>query len=167
MRDDAPKLYEDVPGNVALDYHYGDAEAVKAAFAKAAHVTNLKLVNSRLVVNAMEPRAAVASYDDGRFTLYVGSQGVFGMRANIAEALGVDPKNVRILTGQVGGSFGMKATVFPEYICVLACGAGAGPAGEVDRRAIGKLSYRTATAAIPTSPLSSRSPPMAISSLYG
>ena len=89
-RDGAPLLYDDVPGNVALDYHYGDADAVEAAFAKAAHVTRLKLVNSRLVVNAMEPRAALAAYDGGRFTLYVGSQGVFGMRANIAEALGVD-----------------------------------------------------------------------------
>ena len=115
----APQLYDDVPGNVALDYHYGDAEAVKAAFAQAAHVTRLKLVNSRVVVNAMEPRAALASYDGNRFTLYVGSQGVFGMRANIAEALGVDAKDVHVLTGQVGGSFGMKAAVFPEYICVL------------------------------------------------
>ena len=59
----APQLYDDVPGNVALDYHYGDAEAVKAAFAKAAHVTRLQLVNSRLVVDAMEPRAALAAYD--------------------------------------------------------------------------------------------------------
>jgi aerobic carbon-monoxide dehydrogenase large subunit len=115
----APLLYDDVPGNVALDYHYGDAEAVKTAFAKAAHVTQLKLVNSRLVVNAMEPRAALSAYDGNRFTLYVSSQGVFGMRANIAEALGVPAKDVHVMTGQVGGSFGMKAAVFPEYICML------------------------------------------------
>ncbi|HTV38027.1 MAG TPA: xanthine dehydrogenase family protein molybdopterin-binding subunit [Xanthobacteraceae bacterium] len=115
----APLLYDDVPGNVALDYHYGDAEAVKQAFAKSAHVTRLDLVNSRLVVNAMEPRAALASFNGGRFTLHVSSQGVFGMRANIAEALGVPPKDVHVITGQVGGSFGMKAAVFPEYICVL------------------------------------------------
>jgi carbon-monoxide dehydrogenase large subunit len=118
-QDGAPQLYDDVPGNVALDYHYGDAEAVKAAFAKAHHVTTLKLINSRLVVAAMEPRAALAAYDGQRFTLHVSSQGVFGMRANIAEALGVPAKDVRILTGQVGGSFGMKAAVFPEYICML------------------------------------------------
>jgi aerobic carbon-monoxide dehydrogenase large subunit len=115
----APLLYDDVPGNVALDYHYGDAEAVNAAFAKAAHVTRLSLVNSRLVVNAMEPRGALAAFDGNRFTLYVSSQGVFGMRANIAEALGVQPKDVHVITGQVGGSFGMKAAVFPEYICML------------------------------------------------
>jgi carbon-monoxide dehydrogenase large subunit len=118
-RDGAPLLYDDVPGNVALDYHYGDAAAVSAAFAQAAHVTRLNLVNSRLVVNTMEPRAALAAYQDNRFTLYTCSQGVFGMRANIAEALGVAANNVRIISGQVGGSFGMKAAVFPEYICLL------------------------------------------------
>jgi len=117
--EDAPQLYNDVPGNISLDYHYGDAEAVKVAFAKAAHVTRLKLVNSRLVVSALEPRSALAAYDGNRFTFYVGSQGVFGMRANLAEALGVQAKDVHVLTGQVGGSFGMKAAVFPEYICLL------------------------------------------------
>ena len=118
-RADAPQLYDDVPGNVALDYQYGDPEAVKAAFARAAHVTRLNLLNSRMVVNCIEPRAALASHDGGRFTLYVPSQGVFGMRAHLAEALGVEAKNVHVLTGQVGGSFGMKAAVFPEYICLL------------------------------------------------
>jgi aerobic carbon-monoxide dehydrogenase large subunit len=119
VRDDAPLLYDDVPGNVPLDYHFGDTDAVTAAFAKAAHVTRLDILNSRVVVNAMEPRAALAAYDDNRFTLHVASQGVNGMRANVAEALGVTPKDVRILTGHVGGSFGMKAAVFPEYICLL------------------------------------------------
>jgi aerobic carbon-monoxide dehydrogenase large subunit len=119
VRDGAPLLYADVPGNVCLDYHFGDTDAVAAAFGKAAHVTRLNLLNSRVVVNAMEPRAALAAYDGNRFTLYAPSQGVNGMRANVAEALGVTPKDVRILTGQVGGSFGMKAAVFPEYICLL------------------------------------------------
>ncbi len=118
-KDGAPQLYDDVPHNTALDYHFGDADAVKAAFATAAHITQLKLVNSRLVVAAMEPRAALGSYDGNRFTLHVGSQGVFGMRANIAEAVGVPAKDVHVISGQVGGSFGMKAAVFPEYICVL------------------------------------------------
>ena len=118
---DAPLLHEEAPGNIALDYHYGDADAVAAAFAKAAHITRVKLINSRVVVNAMEPRAALATYDgaSGRYTLRVPTQGVFGMRGNIAEILKVEPKQVRILTGHVGGSFGMKAAPFPEYVCVL------------------------------------------------
>jgi aerobic carbon-monoxide dehydrogenase large subunit len=119
VRAGAPVIYDEAPDNVALDYHYGDSEQVAAAFAKAAHVTRLKLVNNRVVVNAMEPRAALALYEAGRFTLHVPSQGVFGMRANVAQVLGVEPKLVRVLTGNVGGSFGMKAPVFSEYVCAL------------------------------------------------
>jgi carbon-monoxide dehydrogenase large subunit len=121
IRPGAPLLHHEAPGNIALDYHYGDADAVAAAFAKATHVTRLKLVNSRVVVNAMEPRSAVGIHDaaSGRFTLHVPSQGVFGMKGSMADILKVEPKQVRILTGHVGGSFGMKAAPFPEYVCVL------------------------------------------------
>ena len=117
----APQLFDDVPNNVALDYHYGDTEKVNAAFAKAAHVTRLELLNNRLVVNAMEPRAAIASYDpkSERFTFHVGCQGVFGLRGQLAEILNVPPAKVRVLTGNVGGSFGMKAQAYPEYVCLL------------------------------------------------
>ena len=115
----APVLYDEAPDNVALDYHYGDSEKVKAAFARAAHVTKLKLVNSRVVVNAMEPRAALAQFENGRFTLYTCSQGVFGMKSSIAQILNVEPKLVRVITGNVGGSFGMKAAPYPEYVCIL------------------------------------------------
>ncbi len=120
-RSGAPLIHDEAPGNVALDYHYGDSDQVAAAFAKAAHVTRLKLVNSRVVVNPMEPRAAIGLYDaaSGRFTLHAPSQGVFGLKANMAEILKVEPKQVRILTGHVGGSFGMKSAPFPEYVCVL------------------------------------------------
>ena len=120
-RPGAPLIHDEAPGNVALDYHFGDSEQVAAAFAKAAHVTRLKLVNSRVVVNAMEPRAAIGIHDpaSGRFTLHAPSQGAFGMRGNMAEILKVEPKQVRILTGHVGGSFGMKSAPFPEYVCVL------------------------------------------------
>jgi aerobic carbon-monoxide dehydrogenase large subunit len=116
---EAPQLYDDVPGNVALDYHFGNTEAVDAAFAQAAHVTRLKLVNNRVVVNAMEPRSAVGAYDNGRFTLHTCSQGVVGMKGNIASLMNVEPKQVRVISGNVGGSFGMKAAPYPEYLCVL------------------------------------------------
>jgi aerobic carbon-monoxide dehydrogenase large subunit len=121
MKPGAPQLFDDVPDNVALDYHFGDAEKVKDAFAKAAHVTRIELLNNRLVVNAMEPRAAIASYDakSERFTFHVGCQGVFGLRAGLAEILNVPPAKLRVLTGNVGGSFGMKAQPYPEYIPML------------------------------------------------
>jgi aerobic carbon-monoxide dehydrogenase large subunit len=120
-RPGAPLLYDEAPGNVALDYHYGDSAQVNAAFAKAAHVTRVHLVNSRVVVNAMEPRAAIGVYDpaSARYTLHVPSQGVFGLKGNMAEILKVEPKQLRVLSGHVGGSFGMKAAPFPEYVCVL------------------------------------------------
>jgi len=116
---DAPQLYDDVPGNLSLDYHYGDTDAVTAAFAKAAHVTRLKMANNRVIVNPMEPRAAVGAFENGRFTLHTCSQGVVGMKANIAALLNVEPKQVRVVSGNVGGSFGMKAGPYPEYVCVL------------------------------------------------
>ena len=75
--------------------------------------------NNRVVVNAMEPRAAVGVFENGRFTLHTCSQGVFGMKGNIAALLNVEPKQVRVVTGNVGGSFGMKAAPYPEYVCVL------------------------------------------------
>src|SRR5690606_27218282 len=99
----APRIHEEAPDNVSLDYHYGDAAKVAEAFAQAAHVTTLSLRNTRLVVAAMEPRAAVGEYDPkaGRFTLHAQSQGVFGMRGQLADILGVKPQQVRVLTGNV------------------------------------------------------------------
>ena len=118
----APLIHAAVAGNLALDWHFGDRAAVAAAFARAAHVVRLEMVNSRIVVAPLEPRAALAEYDpeDDRHILRVGSQGVFGMRASLAAVLGVPPDRVRVLTGNVGGSFGMKYTAYPEYICALA-----------------------------------------------
>jgi carbon-monoxide dehydrogenase large subunit len=117
----APLVYDDVPNNISLDYHYGDAAKVEAAFKQAAHVTKLSLINTRLVVCAMEPRAAVASYDAGaeHWTLHSESQGVFGLRGQMAEIMNVKPDKVRVLTGNVGGSFGMKAAAYPEYVCLF------------------------------------------------
>jgi carbon-monoxide dehydrogenase large subunit len=117
----APQLHREAPGNITLDYHYGDAAAVAAAFAQAAHVTRLQIVSNRIVVNAMEPRSAVAKYEPGRerFTLHLGCQGVFGMRNMLKDVLATTPDKVHVLTGSVGGSFGMKSSVYPEYVCAL------------------------------------------------
>jgi aerobic carbon-monoxide dehydrogenase large subunit len=117
----APQLYDDVPGNVGLDFHYGDRQSVAAAFAAAAHVTRLDLRNNRIIVNAMEPRSAVARYDPDRrhWTLHVPGQGVFGFRNYIAGVLGIERDRLRVLTDRVGGSFGMKQPTYPEYYCIL------------------------------------------------
>ena len=117
----APLLYDDVPGNVGLDFHYGDSEQAAATFARAAHVTRLQLRNNRIVVNAMEPRAAVALCDPERqhWTLHVPGQGVFGFRNYIAGVLGIGRDKLRVVTDRVGGSFGMKQPTYPEYYCIL------------------------------------------------
>ena len=117
----APAIYDEAPDNVVLDWKFGDAAAVEAAFARAAHVTRLHIRNSRIVVSAMEPRSALGEYDaaEGRFVLRVGCQGVFGLRNAVRGVMDVPAEKVRVLTGNVGGSFGMKASCFPEYICLL------------------------------------------------
>src|SRR3954470_4787320 len=86
LKPGAPQIHEDAPGNLVLDFHYGDAEAVKKAFAEAAHVTRLEIASNRIVVSAMEPRSAVGSYDPKteRWTLHVGCQGVMGLRGGLA-----------------------------------------------------------------------------------
>ena len=118
---DAPALYDGVPGNLALDYAYGDAAKVAEAFAAAAHVTKLRLEISRVVVAAMEPRSALAAYDEetGRFTFRSESQGVLGLRNDLAHLMGIAPDRIRVLTGNVGGSFGMKALTYPEYVALM------------------------------------------------
>jgi carbon-monoxide dehydrogenase large subunit len=117
----APLLYDEVPGNIALDYHYGDKDKVAEAFAKAAHVVKLPLINQRLVVNSIEPRSAIGEFDvkDEKWTLHSCSQGVFGLKNMLRDILGAPAEKVRVLTGNVGGSFGMKAAAYPEYVCIL------------------------------------------------
>ena len=115
----ATALWDDAPKNLALDFHYGDSEKVNAAFASATHKVKLKLVNSRTIVNSIEPRGAIAVYEKERLTFYTGCQGVMGMRAGLVDVLGVTPDKVHVLTGNVGGSFGMKAAVYPEYVCIV------------------------------------------------
>ena len=121
VREGAPQLYDEAPNNIALDFHFGDSEKVKEAFAGATHVTRVQMVNSRVVVNAIEPRAAVAEYDKatGRYTFHTESQGVMGMKGQLVGILKTTPDKVHVLSGNVGGSFGMKAAVYPEYVCIL------------------------------------------------
>jgi len=119
-RPGAPQIWDEAPGNVACDFRYGDREKVAEAFARAAHVTRLELRNTRVVNCALEPRAAICSYDAAtqRFTLVAPGQGVFAMKNQLVDLLGVSADKVRILTWNVGGSFGMKGSIYPEYVCL-------------------------------------------------
>ncbi len=113
----APLVFDEAPGNLCVDYLYGESAKVAEAFAKAAHVTRLRLVSNRIVVCAMEPRSALAEYDakTDRYTLRAGNQGAFGLKHQMADLLKIKPNQMRVLTGNVGGSFGMKGSPYPEY----------------------------------------------------
>ena len=140
----APQLYDDVPGNVALDYLYGDPAKVAEAFSKAAHVTKLTLVNSRVVVSAMEPRSAIASFDkaSGRYTMNIGCQGAFGMKGQLVDILGVTPDKVHVLSGQCRRLVRHEGRGLSRIRADPACREGTGPAGEVDRRPLRELHVR-------------------------
>ena len=116
----APQLWPSAPGNVALDWEGGDAGAADRAFARAAHVTRLDIVNNRVVIAPMETRGVVAEYEprDGRYTIWTPSQGVGHLLAPLAECLGVAHSRVRVITGDVGGAFGIKIPPYPEHVLV-------------------------------------------------
>ncbi|MBT6275065.1 MAG: xanthine dehydrogenase family protein molybdopterin-binding subunit [Chromatiales bacterium] len=118
----APCLHVEAPGNLALDWEFGPTDTVNAAFKGAHHVESLGLVSNRVVVNAMEPRAAVVQYDaaSDRYTMHGPSQGAFGLRNGLAGAvMGIEKEKLRVLTGDVGGSFGMKGSPYPEHAPML------------------------------------------------
>ena len=121
VKPDAPLVFDQIANNVALDYHYGDADKVAEAFAKAKHVTRLETSNQRMIVASIEPRAAIGEFDRSadKWTLYSPSQGVHGLKTTLMDILGAPADKVRVITGQVGGSFGMKAALYPEYVCIL------------------------------------------------
>ena len=116
-----PRLWADAPDNVCLDWEVGDEKATEAAFARAARIVAVDVVNSRIVVNAMEPRAAVGAYDRStkNFTLYAQTQGPHAIRNPAASILQVSPDSFRVVTPDVGGGFGMKALLYTEYVIVL------------------------------------------------
>ena len=120
----APQLFEHIPGNIVFDWDNdtNDAAATAAAFAKAAHVITLEVVNNQVVVNSMEPRNAIGDYDPatGRSTLYTATQGPHFVRNPLAETvLKVPTDKLRLITPNVGGGFGMKAFVYPEHALVV------------------------------------------------
>jgi carbon-monoxide dehydrogenase large subunit len=123
----APQLWPEAPGNIGFDWVApADADgkkqaALDKAFEDAAHVVKVELVNQRLVVASLEPRTATASYDAEKnlYTLRCGSQSVAAVRGQVAGSLNVKPDELRIVTEDLGGAFGMKGWNYPEYVPML------------------------------------------------
>jgi carbon-monoxide dehydrogenase large subunit len=116
----AAQLHENVPGNLSLEAEAGDAAAVDAAFAKAAHVTRLKVEVTRVAPNPMEPRACMVSHDarDGSYTFHVCMQGVTTLRKHMSVYTGVAEEQLHFVARDIGGGFGQRTPAYPEY-CVL------------------------------------------------
>src|SRR5215831_876290 len=120
LADSAPSLHPGVARNRCYDWECGDAEATARVIAAAAHVTRLSVVDNRFITCFLEPRVALARWDeaDGRFTLYASLQSTHQLAANLARILGIPRERVRCVTGDVGGGFGSKIQPYPEYVSV-------------------------------------------------
>ena len=121
LAEGAPTLWPDVPGNIAYTFEKGDRDAVAAAFGAAAHVVDLELVNNRIIVAPLEHRAALGRFDpaEGYHLLFSGAQ-VHGIRDALADTVFRLPRQqVRVEAPDVGGGFGVKNALYPEYILVL------------------------------------------------
>lgn len=118
----ATQIWDEAPGNLCVDWHIGDEAATDAAFAKARHVVRRRLINNRLVVSSMEGRAAIGEYDPGndQLVLTASTQGVHALKKVLADAVFKIPGDkMRVITPDVGGGFGMKLFLYPEYVLCL------------------------------------------------
>ncbi|HEU4645196.1 MAG TPA: xanthine dehydrogenase family protein molybdopterin-binding subunit [Burkholderiales bacterium] len=114
----APQLWPEAPGNIGAETRYGKPQEAQAAFARAAHVTEIELHNQRLVAVAMEPRCSIGVHQGGRTTVYTQCQQPTGARDLMAAAFGGNSADFRIVNGDIGGGFGMKTGLTPEEVLV-------------------------------------------------
>ncbi|NDW06424.1 xanthine dehydrogenase family protein molybdopterin-binding subunit [Jiella pacifica] len=122
LKDGAPQLHPEAPGNLIFDWELGDKAATDEAFSKAAHVTKLHIHNNRLVPNPMEPRAALGLYDpaEDHYTCWTTSQNPHVARLVMSAFYNVAPEHkLRVIAPDVGGGFGSKIYIYPEEIVCL------------------------------------------------
>lgn len=118
---DAPLMWEERTSNTCIDADVGDAAATEAAFARAAHVVRVETRIQRVTASPMEPRAAAGAFDAAskRYTLYAGSGGVVRQKRELAAILGVEEGAVRVVSRDVGGNFGTRNNLYPEFALVV------------------------------------------------
>jgi aerobic carbon-monoxide dehydrogenase large subunit len=117
----APRVWDGCPDNVGFVQLFGDKAATDAAFAKAEHVVKHRLVINRVTAASMEPRGCLGDYNaaEGRYTIYTTLQRVHPFRAELSPILKVPESDIRVVAGDIGGSFGMKSAVYNEVALVL------------------------------------------------
>ena len=113
----APTIWDEVPDNIGIETFFGDKEATDAAFAQTDHVVDMEFYIDRVTGVPMEPRAALGDYDPetDRYTVYAGSGGSVRQKREIAEVLGVDAGQVRVVSKDVGGNFGTRNRLYVEF----------------------------------------------------
>ena len=123
-RQDAPHIHDDprsgARSNVCFDAELGNEAATAAAFARAAHVTRFETWVQRVTGVPMEPRAALAAFDpaSGRVTLYAGNGGAVRLKNDLATILDLPPEKIRVLMADIGGNFGTRGMIYPEFAVV-------------------------------------------------
>jgi len=117
----APQVHPEIAGNLSYVHEHGDEAATAAAFAGAKFVSRVRVESQRLVPNPMEPRACLANYDAAadRYRLHCGSQGLIGPRAHLELITGVPAAQFDLIVEDVGGSFGIRSSPYPEYVLSL------------------------------------------------
>ncbi|HEY4174785.1 MAG TPA: molybdopterin cofactor-binding domain-containing protein, partial [Rhodopila sp.] len=116
---DAPPIWD--TGNESFRFQKGDRAAVEAAFAAAAHVTKIQVVNNRLVIAPLETRAAIGQWTDGTFDLFVSAASVHAIRDQLAGIFRCPKAQIRVSAPDVGGGFGIKNCLYPEWVMLLWC----------------------------------------------
>jgi aerobic carbon-monoxide dehydrogenase large subunit len=127
VREGAPQVWPEAPGNIAVDWPglaadpAANAQEVERVIASAKHVARVALVHQRILVQSMEPRGATASYDPTNDSYYLRccSQSARALRDGLAPILGVPKERLRVVTEDVGGAFGLKTGPYPEYLAIL------------------------------------------------
>lgn len=116
-----PQIWPDAPNNECFDWSAGNEEACNEAFAKAAHVASVEVVENRVAPTSMETRNAIGLYESatGNYTLYSGNQGSSGLRDRVCLVMNLPKNKLRVITRDVGGGFGMKGFMYPEQPLVL------------------------------------------------
>src|SRR6267154_2566498 len=117
----APLVWDDCPGNICFVHEVGDKAAVEAAFAGAVRIVKRHLTVNRVTAATMEPRGALADYNsaEDRYTIYTVLQRTHGYRAELAQIMRVPESRIRVVAGDIGGSFGMKSAIYNEVALVL------------------------------------------------
>jgi carbon-monoxide dehydrogenase large subunit len=117
----AVAVHEDVPGNLAFDYEYGDWKSTEPGFAEAAHVVRVELHAQRISGNPMEPKSCIAVYDaaDESFEICIPTQGTGDLKAALSSITGLAQEKFRIRSADVGGGFGVRHEVYPEFLAVM------------------------------------------------